>query len=255
MFLDKSLNWLSPRVCLCCGKRLRLGSLCQLCAPPEQIGSGDERCGKCFCPFLAGSTHCNRCIHLPFSKMRFLWSYEQSVRDCISAIKYQPNERLLRVLLMEVPSARLRLFPGRRWDIVVPIPSRIVSNIRRGFFGTKEIANSFLSSLSYRYRPPISSSALRLKRSHPPQALIEPTLRRKNVANTLIASTMRVQGKRVLLVDDVITTGATIEEACRAILSENAVSVDVFALARADTWLRFHQSIDPVPGRGLSHEP
>lgn len=240
MFLDKSLDWLSPRECLCCKKRIKNGQVCKLCATPPPITSSENKCPICFSPLLDNS--CTRCSKALYEKMRFIWCYEKSVRDCITAIKYQPNERLLRLLLNEVPKARIHLFPGRRWDLVVPIPSSIKSHWSRGFFTTKEIALSFVSSFPFQNRPHVNTKVLSLTRSHQPQASLTLEKRRSNMKNSLIASPEKISGKRVLLIDDVITTGATLEEGCRALKEAGATSIDIFALARADTWLRFHPS-------------
>jgi len=127
----------------------------------------------------------------------------------------------------------------------VPIPSNIKSHWRRGFFTTKEVALSLISSLQFQSRPVLSTNALLLAREHQPQASLTLEKRRSNMKNSLYAVSKKVSGKRILLVDDVITTGATVDEGCRALKEAGAISIDIFALARADTWLRFHPSIDP----------
>jgi phosphoribosylpyrophosphate synthetase len=58
-----------------------------------------------------------------------------------------------------------------------------------------------------------------------------------------VKSPLKLKGKRVLLVEDVITTGATIAAACHTLYEAGATSIDVVALAQASVWRRFRQRV------------
>jgi ComF family protein len=79
----------------------------------------------------------------------------------------------------------------------------------------------------------IDARALERIRDTPPQAGLGAEQRRRNLAGAFRARAERVRGRRVILVDDVVTTGATVEAASRELLRAGAQSVDVLTLARA----------------------
>jgi len=125
------------------------------------------------------------------------------------------------------------IFRAPKWDILVQIPSSKRSLIRREFCVTALLAKQ-LTGLADTWAP----TALGLDRNTAPQARLSPERRINNVRGAFKADSEVVDGASILLIDDVVTTGATINEACKTLRLAGARSVDVYALARSDRWTR-----------------
>jgi ComF family protein len=114
------------------------------------------------------------------------------------------------------------------YDVLMPVPLHIDRLRWRGF-------NQALL-LAHRLAGGVAVDAMSLQRVRPtvPQVELTETERRRNVAGAFrVARPDRVRGRRILLVDDVYTTGATVDECSRALLRAAARAVDVLVLARA----------------------
>jgi ComF family protein len=112
---------------------------------------------------------------------------------------------------------------------VVPVPLSRRRRRERGFNQAELIARA----VAREARLPLRSRVLRKTREAPPQAGLSAAARRKNALSAYRARLPRsLRGKTLLLVDDVLTTGATAESAARALLAAGAGAVDVLTLAR-----------------------
>lgn len=116
-------------------------------------------------------------------------------------------------------------------DFIVPVPTHWWRRLKRGFDQTEIIAET----LSARLGVPLMS-ALRRVRSDKPQQGLNAQERAVNVAGTFKVRERKkdvIYSQTIALVDDVMTTGATVKEAASALLQGGAKSVDVWCLARA----------------------
>jgi ComF family protein len=115
-------------------------------------------------------------------------------------------------------------------DVVIPVPLHWWRRFRRGYNQSEALA----SRLAYRMRLPCRPGWLRRIRHTPQQTAQTPSERRENVRGAFRArSWARLRGKVVLLVDDVLTTGTTCNEAARALRGAGAAQVVVAVLARS----------------------
>lgn len=115
-----------------------------------------------------------------------------------------------------------------RPDCIVPVPMYPKRLLRRGFNQSAELARMLSVVLDQK---PLMNG-LRKVRDIPAQSSLGRTARYRNVVGAFEATSM-VSGKRVLLVDDVMTTGATLKACAEACLDAGATGVNVFVLARA----------------------
>lgn len=118
---------------------------------------------------------------------------------------------------------------GDRPDIVVPVPLHRRRLIWRGFNQSTELARAISRQLGAKVR----NKALVRTRHTPPQTRLDRAGRLANIKDAFAANTDLVRDKRVLLVDDVFTTGATLRECARTLKRAGASHVDVLVLARA----------------------
>lgn len=115
------------------------------------------------------------------------------------------------------------------YDNIIPVPLHILRLRWRGF----NQSLIFARAIGQRIKVPVDPWLLSRTRPTPPQTKLSREDRRANVRGAFQVHTpVRVKGKRLLLVDDVYTSGATVEECARTLYQSEARSVDVFTVAR-----------------------
>jgi ComF family protein len=115
-------------------------------------------------------------------------------------------------------------------EVVVAVPMHWLKRMWRRTNPAESLARSVARQLQI----PHAKNALVCRRFLRRQALLSPDERRRNVRGAFGASRfVNVSGKRILLVDDVMTTGATAQECCRALLAAGAAAVCVATVARS----------------------
>ena len=207
------MELLFPPKCVLCGTLLKAGEtdLCKPCRSdaPEYPG------GKNKLQFL--------------DSFAAVWYYEGNVRRSILRFKFR-NARSYagaygRILAMKL----LREYP-EGFDVLTWVPVSRLRKLRRGYDQVELLAEAVGRELGM---PPVST--LRKIRNNRPQSrLKDPAARRANVLGAYRSvDGASVQGKRVLLLDDVLTTGATAGECARVLLTVGAKEVHCAAVAAA----------------------
>ncbi len=221
-----------PSVCLLCRQMpSRPGTFCAACLlgmPPV----ASPRCPRCDLPFTAmdGSDHlCQACTLLP---PPFLWArsaglYQDSLRRAVQRFKFQGEFNLDRPLAHLMRGMLQQSLEEFKADLLVPIPLFRRRLCQRGFNQSLLLARALrLEGL------PIATRLLRRVRETAPQSGLKAFQRRRNLRGAF-ALEKSLRGERVLLLDDVMTTGATARECSRVLLSGGAGAVAVAVLARA----------------------
>jgi len=247
------LDLLYPPRCEACG-RLRREPICAECqaaivriAPPMC-----EVCGVPFDPRAQAAPRCEDCRgkRRPFSVARSAAYYEGPLAEAIRRFKYHSQIVLakpLGALMVEVlASSAGRDLDAMRVDVVCPVPLHR-SRLRERGFNQSELLAQAISQATER---PLRSL---LERTRPtlPQVDLPVGSRAQNVRGAFAPRLQEViAGQRVLLIDDLFTTGATLTECARVLRQAGAEEVRVFTLARALPWWRF-----PASGvREILHE-
>jgi ComF family protein len=151
------------------------------------------------------------------------------VRICLQALKYGGRRRI--AVLLGERAGRSLVVAGdlAGASAVVPVPLSRRRRRERGFNQAELIAKV----VAREARLPLETKVLRRTKDRPPQAGLSRKDRIRNVRSIYRARLpLSLRGERLLLVDDVLTTGATAEAAARALLRAGAGSVDVLTLAR-----------------------
>jgi len=154
------------------------------------------------------------------------FAYVDPVRSWLARFKYGGNlnaGRLLRALLQEYLRLHPRLLVGV--DLIVPVPSHKTKLAKRGFN-----APAFLLDLPGLHPQPQAAKKLRATEA---QAGLHLKERQKNLSRSFEANPSLVEGKNILLFDDVCTTGSTLEELTIAMKRAGAERVGALVLARA----------------------
>jgi predicted amidophosphoribosyltransferase len=257
--LRDCLSILLPTACLVCERPLRGGYLCFRCVPstPDLSQIRRTRCVTCFEPLgnaaSARTFVCATCLTLPLNtdSQRFLWEYRGLARDYIKAMKYRPSKKLARLAGDLLAHAIPFVFEEYEWDLVIPIPSSAKMFRKRCFHPCVEMGHQVARTLNVPLRQLLTTNAKRA-----PQASLHHNARLKGMEKLFAVRTNKdALGKRVLLIEDVITTGATIAAATQCLRGAGAERVDVLALGRTQVWQRFRHrvsvitsSYDALPG-------
>jgi ComF family protein len=191
-------------------------------------------CARCGAPFEIAvdvAQVCGACLARPpaYDRARAALAYGEVSRDLVLALKYQGRRDSLAVLASWMATAGGALLQDA--DLIVPVPLHYLRLIRRGFNQSVWLA----AGLSRASGVKLSVDALKRIKASPIQGGLSADGRRRNVQGafrTRKNRTALVKDRKVLLVDDVLTTGATAEACARALKRSGAACVDVLTLAR-----------------------
>lgn len=224
-FFWSGLDWLFPPDCVGCGKRgYRWCPDCQgsACTLPSSV------CPVCGEP--GNSSHpCNRCRQNrpAFQALRSCGEYGGSLREALHQLKYRRNiplgESLSRAMINKLDTLEWRI------ELVVPVPLGQARLKERGYNQAALLAFPIALAIGVGY----STTAVWRARETRSQVDLNLNERMKNVAGAFAAARKEVSGKRVLIIDDVATTGSTISACADALIQTGASAVFGLTLARA----------------------
>lgn len=204
-----AIRLIRPPYCPCCGRPFR--SLVALAYSPE------HRCGAC------------RRRPPAFDHARAIGRYEGPLRQAIHLFKYRGKLHLRRPLLQLALDRFYEHFPEAIFDAIIPVPLHRRRLMEREFNQAALLARGLGRELGIS----VQERVLHRARWTRPQVELSGDERRRNVKGAFaIKDASLIEGRALLLVDDVFTTGATVSEAARALKASGATQVDVFALAR-----------------------
>jgi len=232
-FLASCQELAFPSSCLGCQRRLpwrRLPLFCDDCRSEIAVISS-PRCQCCGMTFAAGGDHlCGSCLRqsFAFDLARAALAYQPPVTGLISALKFQGQLTGLSSL-----AALARSSSGFRElsvpELILPVPLHPRRLRERGFNQALLLARACFPEL----RELIHPGVLQRHRPTMPQTALSGTLRRRNLVGAFsLIQPHTVNNRKILLVDDVFTTGSTVQECARILRGGGAVGVEVFTLAR-----------------------
>jgi len=223
------LDFVFPPQCVAC--RAYGALLCAACAQRvEPVGlTICECCGRPHPTTVAQCEQCRQQTGLSIRGVRIAAIHTSPMREAIHAFKYGqqpelavPLARYL-VAITQSPAWQATL---RTVDGVVPVPLNRVRREERGYNQAELLASAFC----YGVQLPLCSAWLARQRATQSQVGLSAVERRHNVQGAFVAASA-VAGKRILLIDDVYTTGATMQACAEAALNAGAIVVYGLALA------------------------
>jgi len=196
---------------------------------------GRRGCRKCGAEPTPGverrPSRCRRCKDRRFAFRRAVAAarYGRAVRDVVLALKFASRREGSRVLADLVARAVAESNVGRNAAVVVPVPLHPTRRLVRGFDQAELLARE----VAHRLDKPVACRVLCRRRRTAAQAQAVPGSRDANLRNAFAPGLERraVRQRRVLLIDDVFSTGATVDAASRVLLAMGAKSVDVAVAA------------------------
>lgn len=187
-------------------------------------------CRICGTPTVsAHTTTCKSCMEAkpPYAQILYYGIYEGALKKSIHLLKFNSCKRLskpLSLLMSELSIAKA----AKKADGIVPVPLHITKLRQRGFNQTAVLGHH----LSKKLEVPLKLDLLKKTKDTPLQTDVTGKERLKNIKGSFSVSA-DVKGLSLLLVDDVITTGATARECSRVLMEAGARQVTVVALARS----------------------
>jgi ComF family protein len=238
-----------PASCSLCGEELRdpaLTGVCELCWGNIQLWDGPA-CESCGLPFVserpgeASTALCSLCRSgaFPLERARSFSVYSGLLRAAILQLKFHRRDRLgkrLGGLLSQVWNGIEEDLEGEA-VVLVPVPLHAARQRERGFNQAELLARGLSASLKETRGgrgPEVDARSLVKIRATPPQTGLSVSARHKNVRGAFtVARPERIRDQRLVLVDDVMTTGATLSACARELRSAGARSICALTLARA----------------------
>ena len=224
-------DWLLPRLCPACGASAGPGrELCLGCA--AALPTLQHACPRCARAYEHPDTRaeCGACQKNPpaFSRSIALYRYAPPVDHFIRELKFRHQLGLARLLGAQLAE---RLAPERaRPDRIIPIPLHPARLRERGYNQALEIARPLARTL----RVPLDFLSMQRVRATVSQTGMALAARRKNVRNAFrLRDPQLLKGLHVAVVDDVMTTGSTVEAAAKCLRAAGVEKVEIWVVARA----------------------
>jgi ComF family protein len=220
-----ALRQLTPQDCQLCGAGAH-ASLCAACTAdlPHRVEIGCVRCGA------AGivAQECGECLkNMPhFDATRTAFHYEFPLDRLVQSFKFSANLSLV-TLFADAFVTQLRQHDEPLPALIVPMPLAAARLATRGFSQSQLLA----AAIGKRLHIKVEANGLLRVRDTPPQAGLDRVERHKNVKGAFDCTTP-LDGLTIALVDDVMTTGATMSEAAKALKKGGAARVEAWTLAR-----------------------
>lgn len=219
------INHLTPPTCLLCGAASTAGPLCPGCRA-DLPWHRTPACPQCALPTPDGRL-CGACLKHPpaFERTHAALTYRFPADRMIPRLKYHGQLALAPLLGRCLADA---VVDAPRPDRVVAMPLHRARIRERGFNHATEIARSVVRPLGL----PLDLDSCRRVRDTPPQMGLKHDARRRNLRGAFACSE-NLAGQRIAIVDDVMTTGTSLNELAAVLRRAGAAEVDCWVVARA----------------------
>ncbi len=223
-FLEGLLNFLYPPLCWGCRERLpeECRDVCPRCREAMQ------RCREVCLP--AELFRSSLQDELWFTGSIAFFEYTPVVQELVHAFKYRGTSRLARFFAEQIADCATTIPALSEADALVPVPLHRTRFRERGYNQAEMLARS----LALIILKPVYVEALRRIRYTAQQAKLSAAQRTANIRGAFQAETSFVSGRKLVLVDDVLTTGSTLNECARVLRQAGAVNVHALTLVRVE---------------------
>jgi len=222
--ISQLAHWLLPQSCFLCGD-ISHQTLCQACLSnlPYQLMS----CYRCAGALSSIGGPCDHCLKHPvvFDNAKTVFAYQYPIDKLIQAAKYHQNLAVLKLLgQLMAQSISIKTKP----DVLIPVPLHPKSLNERGYNQALELAKI----IAHYHQIPLDYNACQCVKKKRKQSTLSDEERRRNVKGIFQVKQIKSHWQHIVLVDDVMTTGATLNELAKVFLQAKIKQVEVWCCAR-----------------------
>ncbi len=250
-FLVRALgDFLFPRVCFGCNEEIEHGLLCEPCRI-LLLTSELDVCPDCGRPCADAVNRCGRCrLLFSLSRVRALGLYGMApFRGLIHALKYSEKTILARPLGQALAALVNQDTELANADAICPIPLHPARLRERGYNQSLLLAREVAAETGL----PVIEPLRRVRNTKSQTKLVDDKARLENVTGAFaVRPATGLEAKRIIIVDDVMTTGATLHAAATQLLAAGAY--EVMGLVVAAAWARPEPAAGNRPGREMRRD-
>ncbi len=223
------LHALWPHACLLCGMTIGNSEICPGCQDDLPCLAA-PRCPICATPLSVPAPACGACLSQPpaYDATHAVWRYGYPLDALIQLLKFGGGPALRRFASVDFLARSMQVAPPQGGTIILPVPLSYQRLRERGFNQALELAKPLARILKL----PLDDTSLTRARDTPPQSLL-PWRARKNNMRHAFSCSSDFSGQAVIVVDDVMTTGATLDAVARTLKDRGAARVSNWVIARA----------------------
>ena len=235
---DGFLNLFYPEACFICSSPVARRQDCGICEDCWRkvlaLRIKGARCPSCGAPLpgFAGESAnlCLECIRHPppYSGSRAFGYYSAELRQMIHELKFEKRRPLTKLLAPLMADIFFESWRREDFDFITYVPLHYLRRRERGYNQSELLGRTLAQMVGLPER-----NTLRRITATRSQVGLSDSQRRENVRKAFYTHIDRVAGKRILLIDDVMTTGATIVSAAESLINAGAEKVSVLTVARA----------------------
>lgn len=211
--LEKILELIFPTTCIMCGK-INKEPLCRICQSKTEkllLGKKVEVVGKYFDKFI------------------YLFKYEGVIREKIIQYKFGENSYLYKAFVKIIINNKKICRFIKNYDIIIPVPISKKRLKERGYNQSELIASKIAKELEMEY----AKNVLIKEKDTKPQSTLNKEERKQNVYNAYKAvNEEKIKDKKILLFDDIYTTGCTVNECSKILKHAGASQIAVLTIAK-----------------------
>ena len=232
---NTAINFLYPTQCRICEKQIGLSAvpfLCNICWDKIDF-INPPFCDICGIPNIDGT--CEACETNPprFGKLRTIALYEGALQQAIHLFKFEKRTNFAKYLIQLIIDNASWDFNITEYDYIIPIPIHKIRLNERGF--NQSIILS--KGIAENYDVDVRTDLLIRRRHTSAQSSLDREKRKSNIIGAFgLENREQLQGKKLLVFDDVFTTGATVQEAVNVLWEADPTEIDVLTLARTPSY-------------------
>ena len=212
-FINSALDYFFPPICGMCGE-INENYICNNCY--ENI----KKIKKCVI---------NEYNNRNFSKHLYIFKYEGIIRNKIIEYKFEDKGYLYKMFAKIILSDKKTCNFIKKYDVIIPVPISKKRKKKRGYNQSELVANELAQKLNQ----DIWTDIIIKKKDNKPQSELNKLERIKNVEDIYeINKPLEVKNKKVLLLDDIYTTGSTVNEIARKLKQNQTQEIGVITLAK-----------------------